>query len=324
MIASMQGNAVGFGFELALQCDVRLAADDCVVALPEARVGMLPAGGASQTLPRVVGTSAALAAVITGERVPAADALARGFVDEVVPRARAARAHRRAGRRGSRRVRPRRCAPPRRRCGRRSTSRSRSGCGARPTSPRRLPVLRRVASGPCPRSRESSVRSRPVATPRSTTSSAGGCSGRCRAASTSSVSRAGERRNGMTINWVTQLSFDPKLVGVSVEREAFTHELVADGGVFSVNLVAQDDRAIVRKFTKPVEVDLDARTLNGFPFHDGATGAPILDQAVAYLDCEVRQIRRARRPHPLPRRDRRLRLPARRGHAGARRCMTRA
>jgi enoyl-CoA hydratase len=87
MIASMQGNAVGFGFELALQCDLRVAADDCVVALPEARVGMLPAGGASQTLPRVVGTSAALAAVMTGERVPAVDALGRGFVDEVVPRA---------------------------------------------------------------------------------------------------------------------------------------------------------------------------------------------------------------------------------------------
>ena len=87
MVASMQGNAVGFGFELALQCDVRLAADDCVVALPEARVGMLPAGGASQTLPRVVGTSAALMAVITGDRIPAAEALARGFVDEVVPRA---------------------------------------------------------------------------------------------------------------------------------------------------------------------------------------------------------------------------------------------
>jgi len=88
MIASMQGNAVGFGFELALQCDLRIAADDCVVALPEARVGMLPAGGASQTLPRLVGTSAALAAIVTGERVPVADALARGFVDEVVPRAR--------------------------------------------------------------------------------------------------------------------------------------------------------------------------------------------------------------------------------------------
>jgi enoyl-CoA hydratase/carnithine racemase len=87
MVASMQGNAVGFGFELALQCDLRIAADDCVVALPEARVGMLPAGGASQTLPRVVGTSAGLAAVMTGERVIATDALARGFVDEVVARA---------------------------------------------------------------------------------------------------------------------------------------------------------------------------------------------------------------------------------------------
>jgi flavin reductase (DIM6/NTAB) family NADH-FMN oxidoreductase RutF len=102
-------------------------------------------------------------------------------------------------------------------------------------------------------------------------------------------SRAGDRRNGMTINWVTQLSFDPKLVGVAVEREAFTHELLVEGGVFSVNLVAQEDRAIVRKFTKPVEVDGAAGTLNGFPFHDGSTGAPVLDQAVAHLDCEVRQ-----------------------------------
>jgi enoyl-CoA hydratase/3-hydroxypropionyl-coenzyme A dehydratase len=86
MIAALQGNAVGFGFELALHCDFRIAADDCVVALPEARIGMLPAGGASQTLPRLVGTSAALAAVLTGERVPAVDARRRGFVDEVVPR----------------------------------------------------------------------------------------------------------------------------------------------------------------------------------------------------------------------------------------------
>ena len=102
-------------------------------------------------------------------------------------------------------------------------------------------------------------------------------------------SRAGERRNGMTLNWATQVSFDPKLVAVSVEHEAFTHELISGGGVFSLNVVAQEDRAIVRKFTKPVDVDLVAHTLNGFPFHDGMTGAPILDQSVAYLDCEVRQ-----------------------------------
>jgi flavin reductase (DIM6/NTAB) family NADH-FMN oxidoreductase RutF len=102
-------------------------------------------------------------------------------------------------------------------------------------------------------------------------------------------SRAGERRNGMTLNWASQLGFDPKLLGIAVEKEAFTHELIAESGVFSLNLVDREDRAIVRRFTKPVDVDLGARTLNGFPFHDGRTGAPILDQAVAYLDCEVRQ-----------------------------------
>jgi flavin reductase (DIM6/NTAB) family NADH-FMN oxidoreductase RutF len=52
--------------------------------------------------------------------------------------------------------------------------------------------------------------------------------------------------------------------------------------------VARADRAIIRKFTKPVEVDETAMTLNGFPFHDGITGVPVLDQAPAVLECEVR------------------------------------
>ncbi len=102
-------------------------------------------------------------------------------------------------------------------------------------------------------------------------------------------SRAGERRNGMTLNWATQVSFEPKLVAISVEKAAVTHELVSEGRVFSLCAVAREDRAIVRKFTKPVEVETDPPTLNGFAFHDGVTGAPILDQAPAYLDCEVRQ-----------------------------------
>jgi len=102
-------------------------------------------------------------------------------------------------------------------------------------------------------------------------------------------SRAGERRNAMTLNLATQVSFDPKLLAISVVKDAFTHTLIAEGGAFSLCIVDREDRAIVRKFTKPVEVDLEARTLNGFPFHDGATGAPVLDQAVAWLDCTVSQ-----------------------------------
>ncbi|MFO1538221.1 MAG: flavin reductase family protein [Actinomycetota bacterium] len=97
------------------------------------------------------------------------------------------------------------------------------------------------------------------------------------------------RRNGMTTNWVTQISFDPKWIGIGVERDAFTHGLVEASGVFSVCLIARDDRAIVRKFTKPVEVDLQAATLNGFPYVERVTGAPILAQSVGYLDCEVRE-----------------------------------
>jgi flavin reductase (DIM6/NTAB) family NADH-FMN oxidoreductase RutF len=93
----------------------------------------------------------------------------------------------------------------------------------------------------------------------------------------------------MTANWVTQVSFDPKWIGIGVEQTAVTHELIEAGRCFSLNLIDQEDRAIVRKFTKPVDVDLTAKTLNGFPFVEKVTGAPILSQAVAYIDCEVRE-----------------------------------
>ncbi len=98
------------------------------------------------------------------------------------------------------------------------------------------------------------------------------------------------RRNGMTLNWATQVSFDPKWLAIGVERDALTHELISAASVFSLCLIDREDRAIVRTFTKPVDADLDAHTLNGFAYFDGpATGAPVLAQAVAYLECEVRQ-----------------------------------
>jgi flavin reductase (DIM6/NTAB) family NADH-FMN oxidoreductase RutF len=101
-------------------------------------------------------------------------------------------------------------------------------------------------------------------------------------------SRAGERRNAMTLNLAMQVSADPKLVAISVEKEAFTCELIAEGAAFTLCLIDREDRAIVRKFTKPVEVDAEARTLNGFGFSDSpVSGAPILDQAVAWVDCRV-------------------------------------
>src|SRR5438128_7576550 len=68
-------------------------------------------------------------------------------------------------------------------------------------------------------------------------------------------SRDGDRRNLMTLNWATQVSFDPKLIGIGVEKPAVTHELIAASQRFSLCTIDREDRAIVRKFTKPVEID---------------------------------------------------------------------
>jgi flavin reductase (DIM6/NTAB) family NADH-FMN oxidoreductase RutF len=101
-------------------------------------------------------------------------------------------------------------------------------------------------------------------------------------------SRAGERRNAMTLNLAMQASSDPKLLAVSVEKEALTHELVAEGKAFSLCVIDREDRAIVRKFTKPVEADAQAHTLNGFAYTDApVTGTPVLAQAVAWVDCRL-------------------------------------
>ncbi len=100
--------------------------------------------------------------------------------------------------------------------------------------------------------------------------------------------RAGGRRNLMTINWATQVAAAPKLVAVSVEAVALSHRLLQDGLVFSLNILARTDRAIVRKFVKPLEDTGDPVQLAGFGLRPGVTGAPILSDAAAWLECELR------------------------------------
>ena len=101
-------------------------------------------------------------------------------------------------------------------------------------------------------------------------------------------SRAGGRRNLMTLSWATPLATEPKLVGVGVERDAVTHQLVSEGGGFALSLVARDDRTLARKFSKPAAWDPDARTLNGFAVRDApVTGCPVPEAAVGFLDCRV-------------------------------------
>jgi flavin reductase (DIM6/NTAB) family NADH-FMN oxidoreductase RutF len=102
-------------------------------------------------------------------------------------------------------------------------------------------------------------------------------------------SAASGRRNLMTLNWASQVASDPKLVAVSVEVGAVTHALVEASGVFSLNILDRKDRAVVRKFVKPLDDDGDPGELAGFGVESLVTGAPILDLAAAWVECEVRQ-----------------------------------
>lgn len=90
VLARINGYCLGGGLELALACDLRIASDRAVFGQTEINIGLLPGGGASQRLPRLVGPGAAMRLALTGDTIDAHEALRVGLVDEVVPHARLA------------------------------------------------------------------------------------------------------------------------------------------------------------------------------------------------------------------------------------------
>lgn len=87
VIAAVNGVAMGGGFEIALACDLIIAADTAVFALPEPKVGLAALAGGLHRLPRQIGMKHAMGMILTGRRVSAAEGAALGFVNEVVPAA---------------------------------------------------------------------------------------------------------------------------------------------------------------------------------------------------------------------------------------------
>ncbi|MCB0994810.1 MAG: flavin reductase [Acidimicrobiales bacterium] len=100
-------------------------------------------------------------------------------------------------------------------------------------------------------------------------------------------SRSADERNAMTTSWITQLSMEPVLIGVGVDNASVTHRLITDGGSFTVNLWSPENTRAFVKFSKPATFADGA--LNGFAVHDAPSGAPVFADAIAWLDCEVRQ-----------------------------------
>jgi enoyl-CoA hydratase/carnithine racemase len=89
VIAAVEGYALGGGCELALACDLIVAADDAQFGQPEIRVGIMPGAGGTQRLLRTVGRYKALLWSLTGQMVPARDAFAANLVSELVPKGQA-------------------------------------------------------------------------------------------------------------------------------------------------------------------------------------------------------------------------------------------
>ncbi len=86
LIAALHGYVLGDGIEIALCCDIRLASEDAQFGVPEVGLGIIPAAGGSQTLPRAIGRTNALEMLLTGRWVKAEEAYRLKLVNQVVPR----------------------------------------------------------------------------------------------------------------------------------------------------------------------------------------------------------------------------------------------
>jgi flavin reductase (DIM6/NTAB) family NADH-FMN oxidoreductase RutF len=95
----------------------------------------------------------------------------------------------------------------------------------------------------------------------------------------------GERRDAFTAAWVMQASFDPLLLALSINPGNASHPILHAGRSFTVNVLRRGQLALARRFGTRSGRDEDK--LAGLAWHPGRRGAPILDEALAYFECEL-------------------------------------
>jgi len=97
----------------------------------------------------------------------------------------------------------------------------------------------------------------------------------------------GERRGAFTAAWVTQASFNPPLLVVSVNPQNASYSILRGGGAFTVNVLKRGQFELARRFG--THSGRDQYKLADVRWHPGLRGAPVLDDALAYFDCELAQ-----------------------------------
>ena len=95
----------------------------------------------------------------------------------------------------------------------------------------------------------------------------------------------GSQRTAFTASWLTQCSFEPPLVAMAVRRDSLPSHLIHAAGSFAINFVGPERMDLLKLLVKPASQVGDK--LAGYPTQPGETGAPLLDCAVAWLECKV-------------------------------------
>lgn len=94
--------------------------------------------------------------------------------------------------------------------------------------------------------------------------------------------------NAFTATWLTQVSFKPPLVVLGVSKDSLSYRMIEASRVFVVNFLGTTQKPLAQHFLKPAHLGGDK--LQGVPYRLGRLGAPILEEAVAHVECEVRDI----------------------------------
>ena len=103
--------------------------------------------------------------------------------------------------------------------------------------------------------------------------------------------------NAFTATWLTQVSFTPPLVALGMKKDSHSLDMVKHDRVFSVNLLGKDQKSIAEHFVKPATVV--GEKLKEIRYRLGKTGAPVLEDAIAYFECEVREIANEQGDHAV-------------------------